>query len=368
MNYLKNLEEIVLINSHTPNKDGVDKVGFVLSKWFEELNFEKNTYKRELIGDHLHFKSKHKKNHKKLLLLGHIDTVFPKGHFETFREDDVWVYGPGVCDMKGGLVVAIEALKRVYKHYGEIFNIDFLIVSDEETGSDDSNELTKKIAVDYDYCMVFEAAGENLEVVTARKGVGKYIVDIKGKAAHAGTSYKKGIDANLEGALKLQNYTKLSDFDKGTVLNVGMIEGGIGINTVSPYCKLSMEFRFNSFEEKKRILEEIENISRTNFIENTSTKAFCIIQREVMVETKEQLEFLKLLENITNEKFKKEHRGGVSDANIVSNCNVPTIDGFGPFGDGDHTKKERALKSSFEQRINLSHKVFDYFQKNLIQE
>ena len=106
--------------------------------------------------------------------------------------------------MKGGNIVALQSLRNIYKKNSKIYNIDFLLVSDEETGSEDSKEVTSSIAKNYDYCFVFEAAGENLELVTARKGVGRYIVKIEGKAAHAGTSYEKGANANLEGAIKLQ--------------------------------------------------------------------------------------------------------------------------------------------------------------------
>ena len=113
--------------------------------------------------------------------------------------------------MKGGNIVLLEALRELQKDGIDIKNIDILFVSDEETGSDDSKLLTAKLAKDYDYCFVFEAAGENLEVVTGRKGVGTYTIDIAGVASHAGTSYLKGINANLESSYKLQELTKLTN-------------------------------------------------------------------------------------------------------------------------------------------------------------
>jgi glutamate carboxypeptidase len=160
LNYLKDLKKIVNINSYTQNKHGVDLVGQYMSKCLLELGYNKTTYNRELIGDHLLFKSL-RKNGSKILLLGHNDTVFPEGYFEEYKEDDSWIYGPGVCDMKGGNIVALQALRNIHNLTNEIFNIDFLLVSDEETGSDDSKEVTSSIAKDYDYCFVFEAAGQN---------------------------------------------------------------------------------------------------------------------------------------------------------------------------------------------------------------
>lgn len=362
MNYLKDLKTIININSYTQNKNGVDEVGKHMTKWLHELGFEVKVYERELLGNHLLFKTP-KRDGPKILLLGHNDTVFPQGYFEEFKEDDEWIYGPGVCDMKGGNVVALQSLRNIFQENGEIFNIDFLLVSDEETGSDDSKEVTSSIAEDYDYCFVFEAAGENLEVVTARKGVGRYIINIKGKASHAGTSYKKGINANLEGAIKLQKYSELINFDEGTIVNVGKIEGGIGLNTVSPHCEMMMEFRFDKKSEQKRVMSEVEKITATSYVEGTTAHAEGVIQRGVMEENDNQLKLIKFFEELTSQTIPKEHRGGVSDANIVASFGVTTLDGFGPYGYGDHTIKERALKSSFEQRIKMMTEILRFYQK-----
>jgi len=363
VSYLEDLKTIININSYTENKNGVDKVGKHMSTWLNALGFETVIYKRELLGDHLLFKTK-KQDGAKILLLGHNDTVFPKGYFEGFKEDNKWIYGPGVCDMKGGNIVALESLRNIFKENGEIHNIDFLLVSDEETGSDDSKEVTSSIAKNYDYCFVFEAAGENLEVVTSRKGVGRYIIKIDGKASHAGTSYTKGINANLEGAIKLQKYSELINLNEGTIVNVGQIEGGIGINTVSPHCEMKMEFRFDKKSEQKRVMSAVEEITSTSYIEGTKSHAEGVIQRGVMEENLKQLELIKFFEELTSQKIPKEHRGGVSDANIVASCGVTTLDGFGPYGDGDHTLKERALKSSFIQRIEMMTKILRHYQNS----
>ena len=361
MTYLKDLETIININSYTQNKHGVDDVSKHMTKWLKELGFTHKIYERELIGDHILYQTP-KKDGLKILLLGHNDTVFPKGYFEGFKEDDEWVYGPGVCDMKGGNIVALQSLRNIFEKNGSIHNIDFLLVSDEETGSDDSKEVTSSIAENYDYCFVFEAAGKNLEVVTARKGVGRYIIKIDGKAAHAGTSYKKGINANLEGAIKLQKYHELINFDEGTIVNVGKCEGGIGINTVSPHFEMMMEFRFDKKSEQARVQKAVEEITSTSYVEGTKSHADGIIQRGVMEENEKQLELIKFFEELTSQSIPRERRGGVSDANIVASCGTTTLDGFGPYGDGDHTLKERALKSSFEQRIEMMTKILSYYQ------
>lgn len=364
MNYLNDLKKIIEINSYTKNKTGVDLVGQIMTQWLEKIGFETNIFTNENIGNHLLFKSKRKEGIK-ILLLGHNDTVFPPETFETYNEDNLWVYGPGVCDMKGGNIVALQALRNIFNQNAELFNIDFLLVSDEETGSDDSKELTTSIAKNYDYCFVFEAAGINLEVVTQRKGVGTFTITIEGVASHAGNHYDKGVDANLEASFKLQELVKLTNLELQTTVNVGKITGGIGANTISPKCELLLEIRYTSNEEKQRVLDSLEKIVNTSYVKGSKATLSGGIQRDVMAENEEQLKFIQELENITNTKILKEKRGGVSDANIVASCGVTTLDGFGPFGDGDHTINERALKSSFTSRIELMTKILNHFQKHI---
>ncbi|MGB5866925.1 MAG: M20 family metallopeptidase [Arcobacteraceae bacterium] len=362
MSYLNDLETICKINSFTKNKEGVDKVGNFMQGWLEELGFETTTYQRENLGNHQLFTTP-KTEGEKILLLGHNDTVFPPEVFESFTSDEGWIYGPGVCDMKGGNIVALESLRNINKNTS-IKNIDFLLVSDEETGSDDSKFVTLELAKNYDYCFVFEAAGEDLEIVTGRKGVGTYTITCEGKAAHAGTSYLKGINANLEATYKLQELTKLTNLDIGTTVNVGKITGGIGANTISPKCELLLEIRYKQNSERDRLLKALEDITNTNYVEGTISKLDGLIQRDVMEPNEQQITFIKKLENITNLKIKTEQRGGVSDANHVASCGVVTLDGFGPFGDGDHTINERALKSSFDQRIKMMTDILYSHQSN----
>ena len=363
MSYLLDLQKVVNINSFTKNKAGVDKVGLIFDGWLEELGFEVTVYQRELIGEHRLYRSE-KREGKKLLLLGHLDTVFPQGKFEDFSEDNEWVYGPGVCDMKGGNIVVLESLRQLKADNQAISNVDILFVSDEETGSDDSKLLTAKLAKAYDYCLVYEAAGEHAEVVTGRKGVGTFFVDITGVAKHAGNFYADGVDANLEAALKLQKLVALTDLSKGTTVNVGKFEGGIGANTISPHAYLTFELRYKTIAERDRVLKAIDDIVTTSYVEGTYSQLSGGIQRDVMMSSSESLDFVTDIERITGSKLPSEERGGVSDANIVSSCGVITLDGFGPFGDGDHTVHERASKKSFEERIALSKSLLTYFIKN----
>ena len=365
MDYFGDLQKVVKINSYTKNKSGVDKVGDIFDTWFKELGFDVEIFQRELIGNHRYYKSKYDSNGKRLLLLGHLDTVFPPDEFEDYSEDDEWVYGAGVCDMKGGNIVILEALRELKKQNIEIKNINILFVSDEETGSDDSKYLTAKLASLYDYCFVYEAAGKEMEVVTARKGVGTFFIDIEGKAAHAGNHYADGHDANLEASYKLQELVKLTNLNKGTTVNVGKIEGGIGANTISPMANMVFELRYKNSDERDRVLNAINEIIKISYVHGTYSQLSGGIQRDVMQTSDKSLKLIQNIEKITNHSLKYEERGGVSDANIVSSHGVVTLDGFGPYGDGDHTIKERALKKSFYERIELSKKLFTHFVDKL---
>lgn len=363
MTWLEDLREVIQINSYTQNKTGVDAVGIWFEKRLEKLGFTCTRHTREVIGDHLFFTSQICEG-EKVLLLGHIDTVFPLDTFEGFRSDEEWVYGPGVCDMKGGNIVALKALETIYDKYGKIENIDFLLVSDEESGSDDSKHLTAKIAKEYDYCFDFEAAGINEDLVVGRKGIATFYADITGKAAHAGVAFTKGIDANLEAAQKLVALNELCDLDKGTVLNVGKIQGGVGANTRSPSSSLVFETRFSTNDERDRVLAAVQNICDNSYVQGTTCNLQGGMQREVMEANEAQSKLIAFFEKLSGQKLPMECRGGVSDANVTAGCGVLSIDGFGPYGDGDHTKNERANIESFERRIELCEKIFDYHQNN----
>ncbi len=351
------LKKIIEINSWTNNKKGVDESSAIFAEWMLSIGFELTRYSREELGDHLLFTSTQKKG-KKLLLLGHLDTVFAPDTFEDFREDDEWIYGPGVCDMKGGNFVALQALRNILKTHGEIYNIDFLLVSDEETGSHDSRYISMELAPKYDYCMVFEAAGVNGEIVTGRKGLGWFSLDIKGIAKHAGNHYWEGADANLEASHKLIALNKVSSQTKNTTLNVGIIEGGIGANTISPHAKLAFDLRYTDPVEKDRALKAIDEIVATSFVEGTTSTLSGSILRDVMQPNQAQAEWIESINTLCHTKLPTEQRGGVSDANIIASVGTIVTDGWGPFGDGDHTVYERASKKSFEERIELVTQVF----------
>ncbi|KZN29436.1 peptidase M20 [Pseudoalteromonas luteoviolacea S2607] len=345
------LADLIRCNSHSKNKQGVDQHGEQMIALIEPLGYSLTRYQREHIGDHLLFRSA-RTGGKRILLLGHLDTVFPKDTFTEFHEDESYVYGPGVCDMKGGNWVALNVLRNLKKKFGQLANVDWLLVSDEEIGSDDSQSLTQKIAKQYDACFVFEAAGKDHQLVVARKGIATYHITVSGKPAHAGNHYRDGIDANFAMANMLLEMTSLTDLKKGSTVNVGKVQGGIGANTISGKATMQVEARFTNQSEQQRLLEGIENICMAIEITGVKVTIQGGLQRTVMAPSDEQQNLLTTINQILGQEQPVEHRGGVSDANTAASTGTPTLDGFGPYGDGDHTANERALKSSFELRID----------------
>lgn len=345
------LKTLIEENSWTQNKAGVDANGKLMQGWLEVLGMETTIFHREHIGNHLLFSSPKVEDKPKLLLMGHLDTVFPPHSFEGFRENEEWIYGPGACDMKGGNFVALSALRNVFAELGQLSNVDFLLVSDEETGSDDSKAITRELAANYDACLDFEAAGEAHEVVNGRKGVATFCVELKGVAAHAGNHYSRGKNANLAAAKLLIALTDLTDIEQGTTVNVGKIKGGISTNTISPHAQLMVEARFTQTEQQQRILEAIPQVISQHGGEGVTTSLSGGLQRDVMMPSEGQQQLIDTLSEILGYPLKTEQRGGVSDANVTSGAGLPTLDGFGPYGDGDHTEFERASKRSFSRRI-----------------
>ncbi|WP_245907114.1 M20/M25/M40 family metallo-hydrolase [Photobacterium sanctipauli] len=332
-----------------------------MKSWLEPLGFNTEVFERDQVGNHLLCLSHCQPDQPRLLLMGHLDTVFPQGTFEHYSEDDKWVYGPGACDMKGGNFVALSALRNVFAEQGKIGNIDLWLVSDEETGSDDSKFITKHLAANYTACLDFEAAGADHEVVDGRKGVATYCIDFSGVAAHAGNNYHLGKNANLAAAKTLIALTELTDLNQGTTINVGKMHGGTSTNTISPNAQLMVEARFTQTAEQQRVLKLIPALIHQHGIEGVTAKLSGGLQRDVMTPTAEQQQLVKQLSALIGYPLKTEQRGGVSDANVTSGVGLPTLDGFGPYGDGDHTVNERASKASFERRITEVTAILRHF-------
>jgi glutamate carboxypeptidase len=351
------LAALVEINSYTGNPEGVNRVGDQVADFLKHLGFDETRYRRESIGDHRLFIRPGPG--KQILFSCHLDTVFPADlGFNACQIGDPITTGPGVIDMKGGIATLLFTLRmlddlRVRPPSG--YHIFFS--ADEETGSEDARPLVEGQAQGKDYGLVFECGGPDGEVVSARKGVGTFRIEIEGQAAHAGNDYSRGINANLEAAHKLIAIQGLTNLEIGTTVNVGQIGGGIGANTISPDAFLLIDFRYAVDEEGERVVSKLNEQTQTAYVEGTHARMTGAIQRPVMVETPATRLFAQLVHQASGGTVQTEKRGGVGDANFMADAGVPTLDGWGPLGGKDHTVEEFMYTQSLFERIELLGRV-----------
>ena len=294
---------------------------------------------------------------KGIVLVGHMDTVFPADtSFTAYREDEERCHGPGVYDMKGGLVVAVYALKAL-SHLGLLDHIPVTVLcnSDEEIGSPASRPWIEAKAGGALAALVFEGGGATNEVVTGRKGRLGLNLTVKGQAGHAAKGGAKA-SAILELAHKILALEDLNDGQEIT-LNVGQIAGGIGPNTVPELATAALDARFLTPDGQRRLEQNLARIAAQGRVSGTSTTLTVQSGRPAMP----QSEGNRRLWGIAREQahllgydLPEELRSGVSDANFIAGLGVPVLDGLGPVGDLDHSDLEFILKNSLCARSALT--------------
>jgi len=293
---------------------------------------------------------------KGFLLAGHMDTVFPEDTtLTTYREDDQHCYGPGVYDMKGGLVVGVYALKAL-KHLGmlEDMPVTFLCNSDEEIGSPASRPWIEEHSGGCLAALVLEGGGLNREVVTGRKGRMGLRLVVRGRAGHAAKGGPKA-SAVLELAHKIIALERLND-DAEITLNVGRVEGGIGPNTVSERAEALIDVRFLTPTGQDLARQQIEAIVQTANVSGTSCESLVVAGRPAMPQSRANRGVFfeaRRQARLLGYELPEELRFGVSDANFIAGQGVPVLDGLGPIGDQDHSDREYILKQSVVERAAL---------------
>jgi len=360
----KFLAQIVSTQSGTRNKKGVDEVGKLIKSSLKKTGLVFETHTQEDLGDHLVAKSfnietsntQYQKG--QILITGHMDTVFPKDtDFNFYKEDDIRCYGPGVIDMKGGLVVGIYALKAL--HAARLLNdipLKFIFNSDEEIGSPTSKDLIKQEAKKSRVAFVLEAGGLANEIVTGRKGNISISLTVKGKAGHAAFAKKEKSSAILELSHKIIAIEQLNDPVIGISANVGKIFGGIGPNTIPEKAEAIIDFRFLDPKDQAQLHTRIRKIASSQTIPGTESFVKLISTRPAMPQSAaNKALFLKVkqIAQYMNIQLKSELRQGVSDANIIADTGTPVLDGLGPIGAKDHSEDEYMEKSSFLERTIL---------------
>lgn len=357
---LELLRRLVEINSYTANTKGCDAVAEILREALVEAGLEVSVQSLPGAGNMLLGRSlARSRQERQALFVGHLDTVFaPEMGFDGYVEDGDKVFGPGVYDMKGGLVAALYALKAL-EHAGLLdeLPVTFLINSDEETGSAVSRGLILAEAQKSAFGMVFEGAGLENEVVVERKGIAVYHVDITGKAGHAGKIIGPKPSANVELARLTLDLEALNDPSKGLLVNVGVVGGGSTSNAVPASARAVVDTRYNDPESGRELAGAIFDRLERSETPGVTLEGRVVSGRPPMPASEASLELLEYAREAgkaLDVEISGESRGGVSDANYLASSGVPVLDGFGPRGGRDHSPDEFMIKSSLAQRAALA--------------
>jgi glutamate carboxypeptidase len=292
-----------------------------------------------------------------LLVVGHLDTVWPIGTLAArpFRIEDGRAYGPGIFDMKAGVMIATFALRAI-KEMGDATRrpVTMLMTCDEETGSHFSRELIEAEAQGARAALVLEPPIPGGTVKTGRKGVGEFDVIVHGKPAHAGNDPRAGISAITEMAHQVLAINALSDYAHGTTLNVGVVHGGVLSNVIAAEARAAVDMRYQTPDEGVRITEAMQSLRPV--LAGARLEVRGGINRPPLVRTPEiaaLFEHAKQLAREVDYDLREGSVGGGSDGNFIAALGVPVLDGLGVDGAGAHAEHEHIITSDIPRRAAL---------------
>ena len=351
------LEKLVLIQSGTHNKAGVDLMAESVARVLCGIPLSTKILPMKECGNMVLAGNSKAAREKSVLLVGHMDTVFPEDSlFNHYREDRLKAFGPGVMDMKGGLVVGIFALKAL-SSLGLLDDIPVTVFfnSEEEIGSPYSRELIEELADKSKAAFVLEGGGLESQVVVGRKGKIGLDLSVMGRAGHAGCAGQDKPSAVLEAAHKTIALEALNRPPE-ILVNVGLISGGMGPNSIAENASLGVDVRFTRSEDEQMLMDKIRKISETSTVCGTVSRLRISSSRPPM-KTDDRIEALFRVALETSREFglpfARETRGGVSDANFIAARGVSVLDGLGPCGDLDHSDQEYIVKKTMVERTIL---------------
>lgn len=363
--YLADLERLVNIDCGSYTKPGVDEVGRWFAGQLRDLGAEVRVLPHETYGDTV-VAVLEGRGRGRALLIGHLDTVFEPGTAaeRPFVIDDGRAYGPGVDDMKGGLLTGLYALRALRSTGGggkpadwlPFERLTFVANPDEEIGSPSSTPHIQEAARDATVAFVLESARENGDIVSARKGIADFRLTIVGRAAHAGVEPEKGRSATLEAAHKTVALHALNGRWDGVTVNVGAIHGGTRPNIVADKCELNVDVRATSVNALDEAQAAIRGICETSTVPDTTCQIERIAHWPPMEKTPATVALADLAISLAGRIGFELHdaaTGGASDANTTSGMGVPSLDGLGPVGGADHAPGEYLEIDSIVPRTTL---------------
>src|SRR5436190_6343885 len=340
------LQTLVNTDSGSYDKAGVDAVGGHIRNFLGEHGIATEVQPAEKFGDAISATVGGHGGNRPILLRGHRDTVFPKGEPQRrpFKIEGDRAYGPGVADMKSGLVLNCFVLAAIKKFGGAPAPVTALFTGDEEIGSPFSRPVIEQHARAARVCFNSEPGRARGAAVTGRKGCLFIRFEITGKAAHSGANFEMGISAINELAHKTLALHALSDPPKGITLNIGVISGGQTVNTVAPWAKGEVDLRFITPAQRDATLANVEEIMAKSYVPGTSAKIEIIGEFVPLVETADGKalyeHYAAGLKELGVAETTALFTGGCADSGFVSAAGTPTICAVGPVGGRAHSPDE----------------------------
>ena len=350
------LKELVVHESPTHDKAACDSLCRVLAEKFDQVGGKVKVHRQKKAGDHLQVEFGGARSGKPILLLGHYDTVYGIGTLASmpWRGSKGLLYGPGVFDMKAGIVQMLFALRALCENAGLPRPVKVWLVSDEEEGSASSRATTEELARQCAAVLVCEPSGPGGALKTARKGVGAFTLKVTGVAAHSGLDFEKGHSAILELAHQIQAIAQLSDLDRGITMNVGVIRGGTRTNVVAESATAEMDLRVTRTEDGEEMVRRVNELRPAD--PHCKLEITGGMNRPPLERTEKVARLFELARDVGREleiDLREMAVGGGSDGNFTAGIGVPTLDGLGAVGDGAHAAHEHVAAGELPRRTAL---------------
>ena len=338
------LRELVEIESPSDDPAGVNATASLVRRIAEPLKPTVINHAQNFFGDVLELRFGPQDASKPILLLGHLDTVWPLGTLANmpWREAEGRFWGPGVLDMKVGVMMALTALKAL-DSLNKARPITLLLNSDEEVGSPVSRAITERLALESEAVFVLEPA-QGLAYKTARKGVGQYNLHVAGVAAHAGVDFARGHSAIREMARLVETVSGFTDLGKKRTVNCGVISGGTRSNVIAANAYAEVDVRIASMNDAATVdalFQSLRCVDPHCTLEITGG-----INRPPMERTPGTVALFEKARGFAADLgfvLDEASTGGGSDGNFTSALGIPTLDGMGAVGDGAHAPHESVV-------------------------
>ena len=346
---IRDVEAFVNIESPSHEVDDLRRSAAFLAELMERVLGSKPTLVDSSEGPHVHWKGS---ADTRVLVVGHHDTVFPKGTVarRRFSRDGDVARGPGIFDMKAGIVQAIYGLGEI----DEAKHVEILITADEEVGSYASRELIEERARATGHVLVIEPSADGGALKIGRKGVGTFRVDIQGRASHAGLEPEKGINSLIELAAQVQAIAAIARPEVGTTVTPTVASAGTTENVVPASAHIIVDTRISEPAEKQRVEAALSALTPT--VAGATVSVSGSINRPPMHESAATTLFA-LAKGVADDLGIADLRGvsvgGGSDGNFTAAIGIPTLDGCGAVGGGAHAESEHIVVSAMAQRAAL---------------